>query len=74
MSDMEKTMEFDPRKFTLFSEREALGHEFERWADENDVLLCGSSMISWLETNDLLNVERAISYVKRLKEREDEGR
>ena len=64
-------MKFDRRNFTLFSERETLGAEFEKWAKGNNVLMCGSSMIAWLESNGLLNVERAIAFVKRLKQRVD---
>ena len=56
-------------KFTLFSERKALGDEFAKWAAKNGVLVCGESVISWLETQELLNVDKAIELAKELKKK-----
>ena len=57
------------RSFTLFSERKTLGEEYEKWRSENHVLLCGDTVISWLESNGLLNVTKAIQLARKLKER-----
>ena len=61
--------EVDGRKFTLFSERKALGDEFAKWAAQNFVLVCGDSVIAWLETQGLLNVDKAIELAKGLKKK-----
>lgn len=47
----------------LFDKRHKLGKEFEKWAKENNVLNCPESVITWLYSNDLLNIQQVSKHL-----------
>jgi hypothetical protein len=47
-----------------FMDRLKLSRLFERWAEENDVRVCGAGMLAYLQIHGLLNEEKAREFVK----------
>ena len=58
------------RQFILYSEREKLAKIYNSWVEKNGVWDCPASFVSFLFANELLNVEKALDFIKR----EDEKR
>lgn len=47
----------------FFGQRKKLAAKFEQWCKENNILCCATSMVGFLQGNDLLNEERITEYL-----------
>lgn len=47
-----------------FSKRKKLADMFEKWAKENNVLNCPTSVITWLLMNNCLNENKCYELLK----------
>ena len=47
----------------VFSKRKELTKLYEKWIKENDLKDCTNNFISFLCFNDLLNPEKALSFI-----------
>ena len=57
-------------KILLFSDRELLGKEFEKWADECGAMKCWGNFVAFLHSNNFLNIEAIREYVRERKQKE----
>lgn len=48
----------------LFGDRNKLAEIYQKWIEENNVMDCALSVITWLAGNGLLKEEEAFEFVK----------
>jgi len=61
------SMQERERKFCgmlLFGDRNKLAEIYQKWIEENNVMDCALSVITWLAGNGLLKEEEAFEFVK----------
>lgn len=52
----------------LFNKRHNLSKMFDKWAKENNAVNCSLNVITWLDLNDLIDVEKALKFLEENKD------
>ena len=69
--EIEKYLNYTTDCMLLFRERKKLGEMFDKWAEENGVLKCAQSVVSYLHTNGLIKTMAANDFVRKGKDKDE---
>jgi len=62
MEYAEKSMAIKP---FLYSQRNKLANLFKQWAKDNEVAICPTNLITWLSSNDLLDMNKVFELLEK---------
>lgn len=48
----------------MFSQRKKMEDKFLHWAEKNKITVCPLNVITYLYSNDLINVDKFLEYLK----------
>ena len=48
------------KEHLLFSHRQKIKHQFEKWCEENLVVISGASFLVWAEPKGWINVDKVL--------------
>lgn len=51
----------------LYSQRNKLANLFKQWAKDNEVAICPTNLITWLSSNELLNMNKVFELLEKEK-------
>ena len=51
----------------LYSKRNELANLFKRWAKDNEAAICPTNLITWLSSNELLNMNKVFELLEKEK-------